>query len=247
MIDMIKTGSSATIALFLTFGTGLQAATSLIDFSTAETVTTDTSGNYWNSIGAAVNGSVTTNGGSIGDLLDLGGSGTGWSIAVTYTNNTFNGGGGTGVKGPTPIGSTGNLLDAQNSSGGNNVYIDGLYSNRREGVITISLTNLAANTDYVFEFVGGREAGGDDGAINVTTGTGWAGGVLLNTGDVLSGTITSDSNGSIVFTFVEEDLDTSSSDAAMLNAMSITAVPEPSSTAMCGMGVIAIMLRRRRK
>ncbi|MDP4721752.1 MAG: PEP-CTERM sorting domain-containing protein [Akkermansiaceae bacterium] len=215
------------------FALPTHAATVLIDWGSAATQTSpDSNSNQWNTIGD-INGRGNV---SATALNDTSGNASGWSVAVAFTAGN-NGWGGTGINGP--VGGTSPF----NTTGADRASVDGIFSNAPAGSVTITFTGLSLNTLYNLSLIGGRASTGTNGTITIDTGTG-SGGTLLNDGTVLDLAITSNGSGSIAFTLVDPTTLTQSS--ATFNAMSITAVPEPSSSALIVLACSGFIFRRKR-
>ncbi|MGB0993369.1 MAG: PEP-CTERM sorting domain-containing protein [Akkermansiaceae bacterium] len=102
-------------------------------------------------------------------------------------------------------------------------------------VITWTVTGLAANTDHTFTFTPGETtARGVDFASGASSVSMLGGG-----GDVIL-TLTSDGSGQITGTA------TGTGNEGNWAALTIESVPEPSSTALLGLGGLALILRRRK-
>lgn len=207
----------------------------LIDFSAAATPDNpDLNGNQWNTIG---NNDLTS-------LFDSGGNSTNWFIQVTGTNQSGSGFSGVGVDGP--IGPA-----PFNDPSANRPTVDGLFSNRGDdgtattGLVTITVTNLDPNLPHLFSMIGGRATNFSDGIITLTVGSGEVEGMILSDGTLLNRVWTPDVDGTIQFTFFDSNGENTLV-AAGLNAMSITAIPEPSSLLVLGLGFAGLTIRRRR-
>jgi hypothetical protein len=206
----------------------------LIDFSdaTAAGAGADGNGNYWTSVGdAGLQGNAADL--SVANLIDSTNSATTIDLDINFSNTSANGWGGNGIDGPP----------GSNPFDQTFAVTDGIYSNTSGGLVTLTFSDLDVNTKYNLSLIGGRASAGTDGVIGITTGTG-SGGILRNSGTQLDLSIFSDSSGEIAFTFVDTNF--TNINSTTLNAMSI-ALPEPSSTALLGLGGVALMLRRRRK
>ncbi|MBT8037279.1 MAG: PEP-CTERM sorting domain-containing protein [Verrucomicrobiae bacterium] len=251
---MIHSKLNKTITLGLT-GLGLaagtaSAATALIDIASSAVVTDPAGdGKYWNTIGQA-DGALDH---SITNMVDSANVATGFNLAIDVTNIDSGGVsgagfGGTGVNGPSGA----DPFDEAN------VITDGIFNNNAgNGTAVFSFTGLAASSSYNFSAIGGRETNGDDGAIiildaatsflgnsAITTEVNYS---LLNDGTVRDFSVTSNGSGEIFFEFRKASTgDTDGS--ATINGLSIegAVVPEPSSTALIGLGGLALILRRRR-
>lgn len=214
------------------------AATILIDWSTAASISNPAGDSkHWNSLGTpgtAIDVATTA-------LVDVSGAASGISVAVDNTGNTGNstgaGFGGTGVNGPAGA----DPFDEPNA------VIDGIYANyNANGTSLITFTGLAAFTQYDFVAIGGRNSGGGDGLITVNAGTSsFSTYDLLNSGALLSFSVTSTGSGQIQFNFSEKVTDTNGSTSATWNALSLSQVPEPSSALLGGLGMLCLLRRRR--
>lgn len=259
--------TSLAAAAFVLAGTSLSAATVLIDWSDNQTAPSpDTNGNYWNTLGASGVGNDFT----ATPLTASNNTASGWSVAATVDfnseNNTGTGFGGAGIDGP--VGATSPF----DTTGTNRPTVDGLYANyNANGTAVITFTGLTPNFQYDFSAIGGRASGGVNGFIKVITGAFGAGGSdvdllettggtgkyadddlldtfsLLNDGTILDFSVTSDGSGSIAFDFFEGQNDTDGGSNSTFNALSMTAVPEPSAFALlAGMFSLTwVMLKRR--
>ena len=236
LLKIIKKKQIAALAVIPLVALSINAqAAVLIDFSnaTAAGAGADSNGNYWTTVGTAgQQGNAADL--SVTNLIDSTNTATTIDLNVDFSNTDRNGWGGNGINGP--LGS-----DPFDQSF---AVIDGIYSSTTAGLVTVTFSDLAVSKVYDLSLIGGRATTGTDGPIAITTGTG-SGGTLLNDGTQLDLSIISDGSGVIAFTFV--DTNDFVSNSTTLNAMSIAIVPEPSSTALIGLGGVALMLRRRRK
>ena len=214
--------------------TGMASAATLIDFSnaTAAGAGADSNGNYWTTVGNGLQGNTGADL-SVFNLIDSTNTATTIDLSVDFSNTDRNGWGGNAINGTA----------GSNPFDQSFAVIDGIYSNMTTGLVTLTFSDLAASTVYDLSLIGGRATLGTDGSIAITTGTG-SGGTLLNDGTQLDLSIISDGSGVIAFTFV--DTNNNFNNSTVLNAMSITAVPEPSSAALLGLGGISLILRRRK-
>ena len=88
--------------------------------------------------------------------------------------------------------------------------------------------------------IGGRATDGADGTIAVTVGTG-TGGTLLNDGTVLDFTVQADASGVVGLSFNELEVVPGDAASATFNALSLTAVPEPSSFLFLGITALGLI------
>jgi hypothetical protein len=128
-----------------------------------------------------------------------------------------------------------------------NLFQDFFFKNG--GTITMTLTGpgISANTEYDMTFWALYAAEARNTTINATVGTGPSLGPIayeINptslSQNAASGTFTSDSNGDLTFAV------SGTNSRPALNGFTITAVPEPSTTALLGLGGLALILRRRK-
>lgn len=248
---MIKTKLKTNIALSLT-GLGLatgaaNAAIALVDISTAATVTNPASGGlYWTSVGSGTNTTETAS-----NIIDTNNVATTWDIAITTTSINSGGISGTGFGGTGVNGPSGSSpFDEANA------ITDGLFANNDgNGTALFAFTGLESGATYNFSAIGGRNSNGEDGEIIILDsatriGTGSVGArdnyALLNNGTVLDFSVDATASGEIWFEFRSGSGNNGT--GATINALSIegAVVPEPSSTALLGLGGLALILRRRK-
>ncbi len=227
---MNKLKSIQTIALALVGLTGSShAVTALVDFASATpTPATAQGGNFW----TGVDTNSPTN-----LLATTDGSDTGWDITVTWVTTTA-GYGGNGING------NGDVAPFDQSF----AIIDGIFSSRNNSFVTITLTNLSPNSLYDFVAYTDRATNWSpgNGLIDTTVGTGPTGLVTLKD-SLTSFSITANGAGTAAFTFVEGGNDLPiPGDGVVLNALSITQIPEPSSLGLIGMVGGSFLIRRRR-
>lgn len=220
-----------SIAASITVGSS-EAATILIDWSTATSLTTDGDGNHWNSLGSNLvnSGNLTS-----AALIDSSGAATTVNVSVQTDFSTAQGWGGfDGTVGPNPF-------DEAAVSG------DALFNGTDTQLIPITFQGLLANTEYVFTAVNRRVTNNRDGKITLTTGTSTNLGTgVLAQNSTLTFNVTSDASGVIAFGFAEN---TSGAGGTVMNGMTISGtfpVPEPATASMLALGAAAL-LRRRRK
>ena len=175
-------------------------------------------------------------------LLDgADGSATGWTI--DFTN----------VEGDSPN-SAGPLVPALHVFTTSDAATDGLW-NRPGGtderlIITISGLDATGVETYNLSLYGNRSNNDDAGAIFEVQGAG----ALISSGEILQGNLTgadtpydvagvqADGSGEIVIELATPV----GTDLSILSAMSITSIPEPSTTALLGLGGLALILRRKK-
>ncbi len=192
------------------------AAVALVDFS--NNVNTTTAG--WDVLGVS---GATGNGADVAVTTLT----TGWQLAIDFDNTAAVGVGGAGIAGAA--GAT--ITEA-------NAIVDGFFIQNNTDVITLNFSNLTAGANYDFVAHTGRNGGGADATVGGVTSTWAAGG-----GQELSFTQQASGTGTLSFTF------SSAGNNATLNALSIAdgaPIPEPSSTALLGLGGLALILRRRK-
>lgn len=114
-------------------------------------------------------------------------------------------------------------------------------------IVSLSFTGLAASQTYDILFYSARGNNGSVATnIGVTTGTGTGASIsdsLNNDSEVGLFSATTTASGELTLTYT---VGGNSNQVGALNFMSITAVPEPSSTALLGLSGLALILRRRR-
>lgn len=180
-------------------------------------------------------------------LLDMDGGASGVALTIDYTNTR------------DPI----NRNEPGGASGDNTIQPGGVmamawrnYWDGSGNYLTFSLAGLAANQTYEFYFYGGTTGAGQSLAIkdtsfnllastdNSTLGSIWAsdggGGYILtaegSTWD--KAILTSDGSGTIQFVLERN--------GPYFNGFQFNAVPEPSSVAIAGLGLMSLAFRRRR-
>ena len=126
------------------------------------------------------------------------------------------------------------------------------YENTGDLVTTITLTGLTLGTDYTFQFfivddrsaaIAGRSVvlgDLDGGTASASVARGLTGG--LASGNTITGAFTGDADGTQEITVTTTD----GNGALTGYVLSSVPVPEPSSTALLGLGGLALILRRRK-
>lgn len=243
------TSSVSAANIVFSFGAGNPTATQTIN----RVATTNANGNSAN---------VT-----VADVLTTTGASSGMSTAATGTQWFSAGAGGSYA----PIGSTAyndgsalvNTWKAEYlPSNVGNIWQQGANGDSGAGSMTFS--GLMANTDYTFTLLSVRANGflTDSGSYSMNYNGGSAGvttsliGAGSQAGNVITGSATGNASGlnarEITWSFSTND---TPADAVLnltgdwnVNAILVetTAVPEPSSTALLGLGGLALILRRRK-
>ncbi|MGJ8672890.1 PEP-CTERM sorting domain-containing protein [Rubritalea sp.] len=229
--------SSLTVAL-LASATTTQASSVLIDFGFAAGVTT---GNYnnINGGGATGSGSISTVEGTYSLINTTGASAGQVVVSSGVTANWGDSGSGANYTGSKPLALSGIAATATD---------DGLFLNNNGGTptVTFAFTGLDASQAYTVLFYSARgNNGGPATDIGVSVGSGTGASIsnsLNNDSEVGTFVATTTAAGELSLTYSSGGGNT----ATALNFMSITTVPEPSSTALLGLGGIAMILRRRR-
>ena len=244
----LKTAAAIGLAGLALSASSNAAITALIDWSRAQVAPSpDTNGNHWNSLGSGTDLATTT-------LASSTNTSTPWSIAVDNTGPS-SGFSGAGVNGT--VGATAPF----NTTGANRPTTDGIFVNQNSvGTSLITITGLTPSSVYDFSAIGGRASGGNNGFIKVITGAFGSGGsdidlidsdnlldtfTLLNNATILNFQVTADSSGVVAFRFFENDAVNNADNSATFNALSITGVPEPSTALLGGLGLLALLRRRR--
>jgi hypothetical protein len=223
----------------LGIATYASAAPILIDWSTATSISNPAGGNYWNSLGSGVIDLPTT------ALIDTANAATGISVEVDNTSMDISGTNGAGFGGNGINGPAGAAPFDQSAA-----VIDGIFANNNTvGTSRILFTGLANSTQYDISAIGGRASTGVDGIIDVLQGAASGPFTLLNVGTILNFSVTSTVGGVIELDFSKATDVSNPGTSATFNAMSITAVPEPTTFALLGSGVaiLGFSLARRRR
>ena len=157
-----------------------------------------------------------------------------------------------------------------NSSGGNgdydrgipsganqidDLYRDFIFSQGTSITIAISGVGIAADTEYELTFYAYDSGEPRRTAVAGTAGTtgtkleGFGGSTTAPTTldqYALTGTFTSDSTGNLTFLVDGSGPAPGTAGRSAINGFEISAVPEPSTTALLGLGGLALILRRRK-
>lgn len=218
-------------AISLAIGSSASATMVLIDFnnSNGSTSGADTNGNYWTTISST---------GTTPNLISSSNQATGISLTLTMTNPTFEGFAGAGANN-LDTGATATSPFNQSFA-----YLDGLYtnSNSSDG-INIALSGLLPNTLYSFSTYGRRNSSWANASIDILLGSGSSTTATLAT--VTSFSATSTAGGLITIRY--RDTTAAAGENALLNAMSISFIPEPSSCSILAFGMISLWLFKTKR
>lgn len=205
------------------------ARTVLIDWSSASAISNPASdGKHWNSLGSGSSDLAATT------LVDSTGAATASSVAVDVTVNGSNNGsafGGSAINGPAGA-------DPFDEAG---AVIDGIYANNNSvGTSLITLSDLAASTEYNLSSIGGRASNGGNGLITVIQGSSGSGSYTLpNNGTVLNFSVTSTAAGVIQLNYSESSNDTNAGTNSTWNALSFApAVVDTDPPALAGSDIV---------
>ena len=241
----MKTIPSLLSTAILLLAPSVRATTILIDFGNngtngVQTTSPDANSNYWNNSynnNYSVTDMVTT--GNVGTTIDLS-----YTTSVTPNSNAL---GVTAAPGAFNIGSA---------------YEDAIFTTGTTAGtgITLRLSQLDSSKTYIFTFFGSRNATDSRTTNYVATGATSASGSLQTSGANLGG---SGVNHNIANTLVlggpnglapngsnqiDITLFATSTDASKfgyLNTMQVTIVPEPGAALLGGLGVLALLRRKR--
>jgi len=186
--------------------------------------------------------------------------GNGGDIATGFLGQSSSSDTHSTVSGDVDVDVTGQqgFFDRNSPSGANQIddlYRDFIFDNSSNGfTIAISGAGISANTEYELTFYAYdssevRPTG--VGAAAGTTGTSLTGFAATTTAGPTSLTQHSatgnfTSNGSGVLTFLVDGTGNGGTGRSSINALEISVVPEPSTTALLGLGGLALILRRRK-
>lgn len=210
----------------------------LVDFSQANdlsaTKVPDSANNYWNTVTGTA-GDITSNPLS---LIDIGNQTTGISLTVGFGSPITGEGFAGQPAGDANPGPGSGLLNQAFA------YTDGIFTNSNAtSGITLTLSGLQSNTLYSFSIYAGRNANGSNADIGLLTGSSLTGDTLVENRTLADFNITSDATGVISFRY--RDTTEPGGAGSLLTAMSITQVPEPSAALLGGLGLFALLRRRR--
>ena len=206
-----------------------------IDFGTTAPADPDTTFNQFSGSGIAGGSSSSLSAGTLSTTT----ASTVDDVGFTFTNNTSIITGGLTVAGTDGIGSYEELVDHSS------VYADGIQA---DGIgtdnFTFTFTGLNDNLSYILS-IGlhhGNQNFHSDYTVNGTTLGSWMSNRGTGIGYVTFFDQQTDGNGNIVITQTERN----GANRVATAALTLTSVPEPSSTALLGLGLSSLLLRRRR-
>jgi hypothetical protein len=258
-IHLLRRPIALASCAILAVAGSLDAASILIDFGNSGLTTNlDALSRNWNNVTQAddLSGSPFT-------LLNTTGTDTGFRLTISNPASAtnpigFNSDNSNGVVGPTPP-ISGEALARNDPASATRDSLFGNTTNFSNGIVEsvrLVLSNLNPSELYSFDFFASRLGTGGDNRETEYFITGGAGGtaptsvflnVSENTGNIIGASgFSPDASNQIVIDIDRGPNNSNGSGFYYLGVMEVTSVPEPCTLAILGLGMGALLARRRR-